>query len=143
MNGIVPDASVVLKWYLLDEEFGKQAISLLSGYATGELSIVAPTLLQYEVLNGLLIAQKRGRIEEKKILRAVEGFFDLDIPLKSIAPLYGRIWRYCKRLGVTVYDASYLAVAEHEGLPFITGDLRLYKLVKGAGIKITWIGEVQ
>jgi hypothetical protein len=55
---------VVLKWYLDDEEYGQKALSLLAKYVSEELDIIAPSLLEYEVINGLLIAQKRGRIKE-------------------------------------------------------------------------------
>jgi hypothetical protein len=48
---------VVLKWYLDDEEYGPKAMNLLTRYITDELDILAPSLLEYEVVNGLIIAQ--------------------------------------------------------------------------------------
>ncbi|MFW6132130.1 MAG: type II toxin-antitoxin system VapC family toxin, partial [Candidatus Aminicenantaceae bacterium] len=82
MNQVVLDASVMLKWYLPDEKLSSDALELLDQYVSGEVEIVAPSLLEYEVVNGLVMAQKRGGIEEKKILEAVEGFINLDIQYK-------------------------------------------------------------
>ena len=63
MKRMVLDASVVLKWYLTDEELGVKAISLLGEYVSNELDILAPSLLEYEVMNGLMIAQNQERPE--------------------------------------------------------------------------------
>jgi hypothetical protein len=44
--------SVVLQWYLDDEEYGQKALSLLAKYVSEELDIIAPSLLAYEVIRG-------------------------------------------------------------------------------------------
>ena len=111
MKQAVIDASVVLKWYLVDEEFGIKALRLLNDYVSNELDILAPSLLEYEVMNGLMIAQKRGRIKEEKILAAVEGFVNLGINLKSLSHLYPQVIHFCKTYNRSVYDASYMALA--------------------------------
>lgn len=51
MKHLVIDASVILKWYLSDEAHGEQALSLLKQCAIGELQILAPNLLSYELMN--------------------------------------------------------------------------------------------
>ena len=66
MKRLVIDAGVVLKWYLTDEEYGQKALNLLGKYISNELDFLALSLLEYEVINGLTIAQKRGRIKEEK-----------------------------------------------------------------------------
>ena len=95
MKRLVIDASVVLKWYLTDEEYGEKALNLLTKYISNELDFLAPSLLEYEVVNGLIIAQKRGRIKEEKILLAIDGFMDLNIKLKDFSQLYPRALYYC------------------------------------------------
>ncbi len=89
MRRVVLDASVILKWYLADEEYGQKALGLLYQYISNELEILAPSLLEYEVVNGLFVAQKRGRIKEEKLLTAIEGFIDLEIKLNNL-PIYIR-----------------------------------------------------
>lgn len=142
MKRLVIDASVVLKWYLTDEEYGEKALNLLTKYISNELDFLAPSLLEYEVVNGLIIAQKRGRIKEEKILLAIDGFMDLKIKLKDLSQLYPRALYYCKIYNRSVYDASYLAIAESEGIAMITGDKRLYNAVKEELKWVKWLGDI-
>jgi len=137
----VLDASVVLKWYLVDEEYGQKALDLLSRYVSNELEILAPSLLEYEVVNGLFVAQKRGRIKEEKLLIAIEGFIDLEIKLKNISHFHSKIMNYCKVYHRSVYDASYLALAEVEGATLITSDEGLYNAIKKDLKLVKWLGD--
>ena len=77
MRRAVLDASVVLKWYLPDEDHGQAALELLDLYLSDDLEIIVPSLLEYEIINGLWVAQKRGRIKEEVIISAIEGFLNL------------------------------------------------------------------
>jgi len=142
MKSAVLDASVILKWYLLDEMYGQKALDLLHRFITKELTILSPSLLEYEVINGLFIAQKRGRIKEEKILMAIEGFFDLQIDRRDLSHFYQRSLKYCRVYNRSLYDASYLAMAETEGIPLITADEVLYNAVKKDLKWVKWIGEV-
>jgi predicted nucleic acid-binding protein len=141
MKSAVLDASVILKWYLMDETYGQNALELLHKFITKELNILSPSLLEYEVINGLTIAQKRGRIEEEKILTAIEGFFDLEIELKDLSHFYPKALHYCKAYYRSIYDASYLALAEIEDISLITADEGLYRAVKSDLTWVKWIGE--
>lgn len=142
MKRTVLDASVVLKWYLADEDFSHKALGLLTQYISNEIEIVAPSLIEYEVMNGLIIAQKRGRIKEDKILAAIEGFLDLDITLKDPPYFYQKTVHYCRGYNRSIYDASYLALAEVEGIPLITADEGLYHAVKKDLKWVKWLGDI-
>ena len=142
MKSAVLDASVILKWYLIDETYGQKALDLLHKFITRELTILSPSLLEYEVINRLIIAQKRGRITEEKILTAIEGFFDLQIDLKDLSHFHQQSLKYCRVYNRSLYDASYLALAETEGIPLITADEGLYNAVKKDLKWVKWIGEV-
>ena len=142
MNRAVIDASVVLKWFLLDEIYGAKAQSLLSRYIADELEIIAPSLLEYEVINGLSIARKRGRIPEEKIVTALEGFLHLGIELVNLSGFYSRVIYFCKAYNRSAYDASYLALAEEERIPLITADEGLYNIVKKDLNWVKWIGNL-
>ena len=130
MKRIVIDASVVLKWYLDDEDNGRPALSLLERYVSQELDIIAPSLLGYEVINGLAIAKKRGRIRADKLQMAVQGFMDLEISQKHISSFYPKVIHFYNIYNLSAYDASYLALADEESIPLITADERLYNTVK-------------
>jgi len=142
MKCVVIDASVALKWYLVDEEYGPKAIGLLDKYLSNDLDILAPSLLEYEIINGLIIAQKRGRIKEEKILEAIDGFISLEIKLKNLHLFYPRVLDYSRVYNRSAYDASYLALADEEGTIFITADGELYDAVK-KGLKwVRWLGDI-
>jgi len=96
LKRIVIDASVVLKWYLVDEEYSEKALGLLDQYVSDELDILAPSLLEYEVINGLIIAKKRGRIQEDKNLLAADGFISLERSLKDLSLYCPKVIHYCK-----------------------------------------------
>jgi predicted nucleic acid-binding protein len=142
LKRVVIDASVVLKWYLADEKYSQKALSLLEKYLSNELDILAPSLLEYELINGVVIAQRRGRIRKEKILTAIDGFVSLEINLKSLQFYYPRVLHYCEVYKCSAYDASYLALSDEEGISLITADEGLYDVVK-KGLKwVKWIGDV-
>lgn len=130
MKRTVIDASVILKWYLDDEKHGEKALGLLNRYISDELDILAPSLLEYEVINGLIMARKRGRIEEETLVTAIDGFLGLGIELKNLSMFSTRVLHYCKVYNRSAYDASYLALAEEEGIPLITSDRGMYNAVR-------------
>ncbi|MEE8605866.1 MAG: type II toxin-antitoxin system VapC family toxin [Candidatus Aminicenantaceae bacterium] len=142
MKRIVIDASVVLKWFLADEKLSQPALALLDKYVSFELEIVAPSLLEYEVLNGLHIARKRGRIPQDNTIMAVEGFLGLEIEKKDISSFYPRIMHFSETYNLTVYDASYLAVADEEGIELVTADKNLCNRVKKALKWSKWLGDI-
>jgi len=143
LKRVAIDASVVLKWYLADEEYGQKAISLLDKYLSNEIDIFAPSLLEYEVINGLIIAQKRGRIKEEKILNAIDGFTSLEIKLKNLSLFYPKVLHYCKVYNRSAYDASYLAIADEERISLITADEGLYNVVRKDLKWVRWLGDIQ
>ena len=141
MKRAVLDASVVLKWYLADEDHGKTALDLLNRYLSDDLEIIAPPLLEYEVMNGLVVAQRRGRLGEEIIISAIEGFLKLGIKTLGVSGLYSRVLHFCMVYGRSAYDASYLALAEAEQIHFITADETLYNAVKKDLTWVKWLGR--
>jgi predicted nucleic acid-binding protein len=136
LKTIVIDASVVLKWYLDDEISGDGALSLLNQFVGNEVDLCAPALLEYEVISGLINAQRRGRIPESTLIDAISAFQGLGIRLESISGLGSRILFYAQKYTRSVYDAAYLAVAEHVKADFLTADKALYN---AAGKDLPWL----
>ena len=141
MNQVVIDASVVLKWYLDDEELGTKAINILTHYVSGDINIIAPSLLEYEVMNGLKIAQKRGRIDKKSLQSGIEGFFNLEIKLYNASHFSAKALEIINSSNISLYDASYLALAENEKSPFVTADKVLYNKVRKRLKYVKWLEE--
>jgi predicted nucleic acid-binding protein len=144
---VVIDASVLLAFYLPAEPYKAQALALLGDAAAGLVRLVTPTLAYYEVLNALSRAVrglKKGQelsIEDAlEILTAMAG---LELEERHVKGLGEQILRISQMYQRTSYDAAYLALAEHEGSPLITGDKRLYNAVKEKLPWVRWIGDYQ
>ena len=140
MKRAVVDASVILKWYLFDEAHGAQALVLLQQCAAGELEILAPSLLPYELMNGLVIAGRRARLDQKTISSFFMGFMSLGIRFYEISFFADKTLQYCRLYGRSAYDSSYLALAEQEGVDLITADERLFNSVQKDLPWVRWIG---
>ena len=106
-----------------------------------ELDILAPSLLEYEVINGLIIAKKRGRIQEKKILSAIDGFISLEIKMINLSLFYPKVIHYSKIYSRSAYDASYLALADDEDISLVTADKGLYNVVRKDLKWVEWLGD--
>jgi predicted nucleic acid-binding protein len=141
---LVVDASVVLAFYLPAEPYKAQALSLLSDVAKGTIELIVPTLTRYEVLNALSRAVRglKGKTlplaEAKEILKALES---LDLREKDVSGLEEEILGFTLEYGCTAYDGAYLALAAKESAPFITGDSRLYQVVREKLPWVLWLGD--
>lgn len=140
MIKLVIDASVVLKWYLTDEEWGKEACSILEQHVAGNVALLAPTILPYEVLNALLVAERMGRIAENVTYEAFNGFAGLDIIILDPFVGYPDILSLARFFRRSVYDASYISLAKENNIDFVTGDKRLYNAAKDKLKWVKWIG---
>jgi predicted nucleic acid-binding protein len=141
LKHIVIDASVVLKWYLVDEEFSKKALKILENYVSDKLNLTAPALLEYEVANGLIIAKRKGRVDDPTALKALNGFEALNIELIPLSTLNPKVVHHCNTYSITAYDASYLSLAENLDIPLVTADKKLYNSLKKIK-RVKWLGDV-
>jgi predicted nucleic acid-binding protein len=119
----VLDSSAALAWVLPDE--GGAAAALLDRVA--ETGAVVPSLWPFEVANGLLMAQRRGRITATERQQALALLAELPI---SIEPAdRARLWTDTLALAeawaLTIYDASYLEAAHRLALPLASFDAAL------------------
>ncbi len=140
MKRAVVDASVILKWYLLDEVHDMQALALLQQCTALELEILAPSLLAYELMNGLVIAGRRARFDQDAVSISFSAFMSLGIRFYDISLFADKILQYCRIYGRSVYDSSYMALAEQEGVDLITADERLFNSVQKDLPWVRWIG---
>jgi predicted nucleic acid-binding protein len=115
---IVVDASVLATALGDDGPDGDLARARLRGER-----LTAPELVDLEVITVLRRQVRAGLVD---LRRAQLALADLaEIPLRRAAhrPLLARCWEL--RDNLTVYDASYVALAEALSVPLLTGDRRL------------------
>jgi len=119
---ILLDASVVLKWFLPEEE-RETALALLDAHIAQEELIAVPELLYYEVSNILAV---KAPLPDEAIFEALDYLFDLELEVFSLGrEEYLEAVRLARAYHLSVYDASYVALAQSLGVSFITADERL------------------
>lgn len=103
---VVVDASVVVKWFIPERDHAN-ALALRDDYLDGDVSLFAPALLPFEVINALRYS---GHFEGDSLIASAESLSDYGIELHSFINS-GPVAETANYLDVPVYDASYLALA--------------------------------
>lgn len=129
----VIDASMALSFVLADE-FGTASERTLRTIT--ERGAVAPSLWDYEVLNGLRSAERRGRLTPAALAAAAHGLARLPITIDSHRPDGLRIMDVAREYQLSAYDAAYLALAMDTGLPLATLDDSLATAATKAGVRL-------
>jgi len=128
---IVVDASVVVKWFV-EEKYSKEALIIRDSFTEGLVDIVAPPLLYFDVLNALKYSGAFGEDELKKIACILEDYQFTVYDLKGVYA--ERVVEIAMRKGITIYDASYVALALIEGVDLYTADEKLLTKTQDLGI---------
>ena len=115
---IVVDASVVAPVLADDDADGDRARERLQGER-----LVAPELLDLEVVAVIRRALFAGALDERRAAIALADLADLDLERVSHRPLLVRIWEL--HPDITSYDAAYVALAEMIEATLVTADRRL------------------
>lgn len=114
---VVVDASVVVKWYI-PEKNHEEARRLRDDYLDGAHEIVAPHLLGFEVVNALKYS---GYYEGERLDEAAESLSEYGVELRPFGDC-GRVAETADELDVSVYDASYVALASATDSVVFTAD---------------------
>jgi predicted nucleic acid-binding protein len=126
MPGFVADASATLPW-CFEDGATPATEALLERLRAGEAAVV-PAHWSAEVMNGLITAVRRGRIDLERVARFSRDLAALPTRIEPPhAPAaWGAVIRVAAKHQLTVYDAAYLELAERTRLPLATldGDLR-------------------
>lgn len=132
---VVADISVVLAW-LYEEEQTAQALIIL-GLIEHE-GLLVPPLWWYELENGVLIGEKRGRkspVESDAFLELVRA-----LPIRTDEGPRASISEDILRIGranqLTAYDAAYLELAIRMKAPLATFDTALRRSAAKSGVTL-------
>lgn len=115
---IVVDASVIVTALADDGGDGDRVRERLRGER-----LVAPHLIDLEVVSAWRRLEAAGKLDDRRVALAMTDLSTLRIERAPHQPLVRRCWEL--RATVTVYDASYLALAEAVEAVLLTGDRRL------------------
>jgi predicted nucleic acid-binding protein len=132
----VVDNSVALTWCFEDER--TPATAALLGQV-GKLGALAPMLWPLEALNGLLVAERRGRLGGAPQRRRLMGFLRA-LPIMLDAETAPQTWtataRLAERFGLPAYDAADLEFAQRHQLPLASLDRDLRSAAAAIGVAV-------
>ena len=114
MSRYVIDASAATE-YLLRTPLGLKLADVIEG-----AFLLAPELLDVEVLSVLRRAVLRGQLTEQRALVAIEDLVDWSIDRIPHTFLIGAAWQH--RNNVSAYDVFYVAVARLSSASLLTAD---------------------
>lgn len=123
MNYVI-DSSVAFKWVVAEADTPK-AIRLRDEFRQGFIELLAPDLFPTELGNALLMAERRGRIQPGEGATFFVDVLTTPPLLHSAIPLLTRAYEAAHQTRATLYDCLYVALAEREGVEFVTADMRL------------------
>jgi predicted nucleic acid-binding protein len=139
MPGFVADASATLPW-CFEDEATPATEALLERLRAGEAAVV-PAHWATEVMNGLLMAVRGGRIDLEHVTRFARDLAALPIHIEpSHTPAaWNAVIGVAAKYQLTIYDATYLELAERTRLPLATldGDLRRAALAANVALAET------
>ncbi len=130
----VIDASIVVAWGLEEDD-------PVAGIALRQIEVdqgVAPSLWWFEVRNGLIINERRGRIREVRTREFLDELAAMAVSLDA-SPQEGQTLALARKYRLTFYDASYLELAVRRSLPLATLDRSLARAARAEGVAL--VGE--
>ena len=113
---------------LIQEKYSENAYSLRDAYIGKTIDIIVPSLFHYEVLNAIKYSKAYSWNELETISETLEnyrfGVFNFTTNFAKI------IVSISTKYNITMYDASYVALASLTNSKFYTSDEKLIKAVR-------------
>jgi predicted nucleic acid-binding protein len=139
VSRFVLDASVVLTWCFPDEN-AATAQHVADMFKQGDTAVV-PSFWPHEVLNALLVGEKRKRISKELVRGFLGDLAALPIVQEQFPAgvVFDRIQRLSREHELTAYDAAYLDLALDSGLPLATLDEDLLRACRKTRVKLVHV----
>jgi predicted nucleic acid-binding protein len=116
------DASVTLSWCFADEQT-PASIGVLDLLKAGD-QLLVPSFWCSEVLNSLLVGERKGRISADQTRAFLSDLSALRPTLDdaSMERVFKDVQALCRQHGLASYDAIYVELAMRSGSPLATLD---------------------
>jgi len=124
---IVADASVFLA-VVLDESDRDWIIN-----KTLECKIISPEILPYEIGNALIAARKKGRLNDREVIKAYDISQRIAVRLAPVK-IHDAL-KIAIKFNVYAYDAYYLQCCIENKLPLLSLDDRMCDVARNLSIK--------
>lgn len=119
------DSSFMLAHLLPDEKIN-EVDKVFTRYAQGKVFFFAPYILPFEVINGLRSAAISKRIDKNTAQILIDDFLSVKIEFQKVN--FKRTLAVSFQSNCSIYDASYIYLAESLNIPFLTLDEKLKKI---------------
>jgi predicted nucleic acid-binding protein len=137
VSRFVLDASIVLTWCFPDEA-SQKAEEISERIASGD-RIVVSAFWRYEVLNALLVGERRKRITPALTQAFLDDLDRLPVDV-DVSPSSARVFTatqsLCRKHGLTAYDAAYLEIALRGTKKLATVDDDLKRAAVAEGVQV-------
>ncbi|RLE68174.1 MAG: PIN domain nuclease [Thermoprotei archaeon] len=136
---VVVDASVAVKWFV-PERYYERAVALRDAYLRGEVELIAPDLIVYEVANALRF-HRVYKLPPEDVVGAVRDVVNLGITRRLALEGWLKAVELSVDKGVSIYDAVYGAIALIVNGILVTSDEELYERI-GDSVRVAMLSEV-
>ncbi|MCY0880057.1 MAG: type II toxin-antitoxin system VapC family toxin [Firmicutes bacterium] len=136
---LVLDASVALSWCFEDEADAYSRAALEQATST---TFLVPSIWSLEVINVLLVGERRGRITSAASSQFLEllAALSIEIEPEPILRYETPLLEMARRHHLSAYDASYLRLALKHDSALVTKDSALTQAAQSEGITI-WMPD--
>ena len=124
MREVVIDASVVVKWFI-EENNSEKALLLRDSFIGGNVELYVPPLLYFEVLNALKYSQLFEPNELEEAGESLENYGFKVITIKN--EIRNHMINAAINYDLSIYDASYLGLSIGLEMMFCTADEKIIK----------------
>ena len=129
---LVPDVSAILG-QALDDEDATFSESVIAAIARSDA--IVPTLFWYEIRNVLVMAERRKRIAAARTTAFLADLAMLPFIVDDL-PREASVLDLARRRSLTVYDATYLELAQRCDAPLATLDPALMAAARKEGVTL-------
>ncbi|MEA2015884.1 MAG: type II toxin-antitoxin system VapC family toxin [Actinomycetota bacterium] len=121
---LIPDTSVIVKWFFKDNEKNKEKADIILGrYMDNKIKIIAPELAVFELAN--VLKNKLGKYKSEQ-LEIIDKLYNMGIIFYIDMEILKRAVEIAIDIKESVYDGIFLATAEYFNGKFITDDNKLF-----------------
>lgn len=140
-SSVCIDANIVVN-ALTPGPYSIQAINLVDLWGRQQITLLAPSLLGFEVTSALRRMVYQKMINPEHGESAFTAFRQLAIRYSSRGEIFRQAWQLAKELDrPRAYDTAYLAVARLNQCDFWTADERLFNVAQPVYPWVRWITE--
>ncbi len=126
MKQIIVDANVVVKWFI-DEIDSIKAKILRDKFVEGEIELLVPSLLYFEVLNALKYSKLFNQDELSDAGESLDNYGFIAVPIKK--DIREQMIKVAVEHEISIYNASYLGITiVKEGILCTADEIIIKKL---------------